>query len=99
MAIVGVTPDGNADSLLRREDDDWIDEPVVLMDDIDTDLDEQRELAVDDTHGKGLYPPILQSILGASLMDLRTLVVLRSIVEGVDGIGVEAWPSDENTLL
>jgi len=92
--MVGVTPDGNADTRLRH-DDDWIDDPVLLMDDVDADLDEQRELAVDNIHDAKPHPPILQSV---SLMGLRTAVVLMSIVEGADEIRAAPWPSDEKTL-
>ena len=95
--MVGVTPEGNADTLLRREDD-TTDAPAVSMEDIDVALDERRGLAVDDILAEGPCPPGLKFTLGVAPAAPRTAVVFRSMVEGVDGIGTGAWPSGGNTL-
>lgn len=95
-AMGGVIPDGSADTLLRREDE-RTEEPVVPMEDIDVVLDEQQELAIDDLPDKGHHPPVLPSTSGVAFVALRTGVVFRSMVEGVDGIkAVETRPSDDN---
>lgn len=50
-------PDGNADTLLRREEDEVTDELVVSTDDTEVVVDEQREL---DLFEEEPYPHVLQ---------------------------------------
>jgi len=81
-----VTPDGNADTLLRREEDEVTDEPVVSTDDTEVVVDEQRELAADDLLEEGPHPPVLHPSPRVTLVGLTIAVVFRSMVDGVDGI-------------
>jgi len=81
-----VTPDGNADTLLRREEDEVTDEAMVSTDETEVVVDEHRVL---DLFEEGPHPHVLQPSPRVTLVGRRTVVVFRSMVDGVDGIRTE----------
>lgn len=68
------------------------------MDEIDVDRDEARE-PMEDILDDVRCPPIRQSAPGAIEVGLVTEVVLKSIVEGVEGIGIDDFCPSKGSAL